>query len=89
LGFELASTERAQVSMNLTDLARTGIEAACTHVRDRARAAGSDVAAVELVGLAPRAALARCSAGFREWAHLDDAVTIEGRAAARRIGDRS
>jgi glutamate formiminotransferase len=89
LGFALASTQCAQVSMNLTDLARTGIEAACMHVRDLARVAGREVTAVELVGLAPRAALAHCSEGFREWAQLDDAVTIEGRASARRIGDRS
>ena len=34
LGFLLEAAARAQVSMNLVDLERTGIEAACTAVRD-------------------------------------------------------
>src|SRR5215210_5036611 len=79
LGFELPSQERAQVSINLTALAATGIEHACTEVGRLAREAGGDVAAVELVGLLPRAELERCSAGFRRWAGLADDQTIEGR----------
>jgi glutamate formiminotransferase len=83
LGFELASRRRAQVSMNLTVLEATGIEAACTEVRRLARDAGADVARVELVGLLPRAELERCSDEFRRWAGLSDDQTIEGRLAAR------
>jgi glutamate formiminotransferase len=82
LGFPLPSRGRAQVSMNLVDLAATGVEAACGAVRDLARAQGDDVEAVELVGLLPRAELERCSAAFRAWARLDDDSTIEARLAA-------
>ena len=63
LGFGLASRACVQVSMNLTDLAATGIEPACTLVRDRSRRAGHNVS-VELVGLLPRAELERCSDEF-------------------------
>jgi glutamate formiminotransferase / 5-formyltetrahydrofolate cyclo-ligase len=81
LGFFLAAAGRAQVSMNVTDLARTGIEAACDAARDAVRARGADVAAVELVGLLPRAELERCSPDFRAWTGLDEASTIEARIA--------
>jgi glutamate formiminotransferase len=83
LGFELASRRQPQVSMNLAALDATGIERACTEVRRMARAAGSDVARVELVGLLPRAELDRCSDEFRRWAGLTDDQTIEGRLAGR------
>jgi glutamate formiminotransferase len=82
LGLELASRGAVQVSMNLTDLGATGVEAACDAVRDTARAAGSDVDELELVGLVPRAELARWSPGFRAWSGLGDGDTIEGRLAA-------
>jgi glutamate formiminotransferase len=86
LGFELASRRRAQVSMNLTAPAATGIERACTEVRRRARRAGADVAGIELVGLLPRAELERCTAEFRRWAGLSDDVTIEARLASHPSG---
>jgi glutamate formiminotransferase len=82
LGFELASRQRAQVSMNITNLDATRLERACTEVRRLAREAGSDVRRVELVGLLPRAELQRCSDDFRKWAGLTDDLTIEGRLAA-------
>jgi glutamate formiminotransferase len=70
---------RVQVSMNLVDLARTGVEAAVTEVRDRARREPAEVTSVELVGLVPRRELERCSPVFREWAGLDDQVAVEDR----------
>jgi glutamate formiminotransferase len=79
LGFELPSRGRAQVSINLTDLAATGIEQACAEVARLARQAGSEVVDVEMVGLLPRAELSRCSAEFRRWAGLTDEQTIEAR----------
>jgi glutamate formiminotransferase len=81
LGFALASTGTTQVSMNLVDLAATGLEAACIEVRDRAEAAGVAVGRVELVGLVPAAELARCSAEFLDWARLGPDLTIEARLA--------
>jgi glutamate formiminotransferase len=83
LGLRLASRGSVQVSMNLVDLARTGIEAACETVRRHARAAGTDVTRVELVGLLPADELAQCSTGFREWSGLSRDQTIESRLALR------
>lgn len=79
LGFALASKGRAQVSMNLVDLAATGVEAACAAVRRAAAGHGADVAAVELVGLLPAAELERCSGEFLAWSGLSPDQTIEVR----------
>ena len=84
LGFMLASRGQAQVSMNLVDLAATGLEAACTAVRAEAQQRGVHVAAVELVGLVPGAELRRCSREFLDWAGLGPESTIEARLAASR-----
>jgi glutamate formiminotransferase len=83
LGFPLATRGRAQVSMNLVALERTGLQVACDAVRVRARAAGRDVARVELVGLMPADELARCDDDFVAFAGLTVAQTIEGRLAGR------
>jgi glutamate formiminotransferase len=82
LGLPLASRGTVQVSMNLVDLAATGVERACTEVRDRARVWEVGVARVELVGLLPAAELARCSDEFRAWAALDEQRTIEAHVRA-------
>ncbi len=82
LGLGLESVGAAQVSMNVTALDATGVEAACTAVRGLAEAAGATVVAVELVGLVPAAELARWSEGFRAWSGLGPDVTIESRLAA-------
>ena len=79
LGFALESKGRAQVSMNLTDLAATGVEAACEAVRRAAVERGGDVTAVELVGLLPAAELERCSGEFLAWSGLSPDMTIEAR----------
>jgi len=85
LGLPLESRSIVQVSINLVDLERTGIEAACVAVRREADARGVEVERVELVGLAPQAALERCSAQFRSWAELGTDRTIEA-AVGRRVG---
>ncbi len=82
LGLPLESRGTVQVSMNLVDLDATGVERACTEVRDRARVWEVGVTRIELVGLLPAAELARCSAAFRAWSGLDERVTIEARARA-------
>lgn len=84
LGLLLPSRGVAQVSMNLVDLERTGLEPACVAVRDLVEAVGDRVTRVELVGLVPAAELARCSPEFLAWTGLGPEVTIEGRLAARR-----
>ena len=79
LGFPLASRRRAQVSMNLVDLASTGLEAACTAVDEQAHRLGSKVVAVELVGLVPAAELARCSPAFLASTGLGPDHSVEAR----------
>lgn len=79
LGLMLASEKRPQVSMNLVDLDRTGIEDACLTVRDLARGERTAVASVEVVGLIPRLELDRCSDEFLQWADIDATCAIEAR----------
>jgi glutamate formiminotransferase len=81
LGLFLESRARSQVSMNLVDPGSTGLEDAVTAVRDLARREGTDIAAVELVGLLPARELERCSGGFLAWTGLGAAPTIESRLA--------
>lgn len=83
LGLALPGRRLAQVSMNLVDLDRTGLEAACTAVRDAVAARGGRVARVELVGLVPTAELERCGTDFLTWAGIGTEDTIEARLAAR------
>jgi glutamate formiminotransferase len=87
LGFPLASRQVAQVSMNLIALERTGLETACAAVRNHARAGGSDVTKVELVGLLPATELERCSEEFREWSGISATSTIEARVAGAARND--
>ena len=81
LAFELPSQHAVQVSLNVTDLDATGVEAACEAVRARADAAANPVTRVEWVGLVPEAELERCSPAFRRWSGLDRSRTIEARLA--------
>ena len=55
--------------------------------RERARAEGRRVTAVELVGLVPAAAMRACSREFLEWSGLDPEATVEGRVAAVAAGE--
>jgi len=86
LGLRLASRDRAQVSMNLVDLGRCGVQTACEEVRERARASGATIERVELVGLLPRSELARCSDEFLSWSGLRPDQTIEARLGADASG---
>jgi glutamate formiminotransferase len=79
----LASRSRAQVSMNLVDLTATGLQRACEAVQTLARAGGTDVARVELVGLVPASEVARLDPEFRRWSGIGPDQTIEARLRAR------
>ncbi len=85
LGFYLPEAQRAQVSMNLTELDRTGVQDACLHVRELAQKLGTDVASVELVGLLPGREIDRCDDDFLAWSGLDATCAIEARVG---IGPR-
>jgi glutamate formiminotransferase len=80
----LAVGDRAQVSLNLIDPPRAGPAEAFDLVRTAARAAGSDVAGAELVGLLPAEVLEAIEPD--RWEELDLAPerTIEARLARRR-----
>jgi glutamate formiminotransferase len=79
LGLWLESKRRVQISMNLTDPTRTGVLEALEAVETRARAAGIEVEASELVGLAPLSALrGATSKRLRLADRLEDHV-LEGR----------
>lgn len=86
LGLHLGRADRAQVSMNLVALERTGLQAACQAVDDLARGADNAVVRVELVGLLPASELARCDADFLAWSGIGPGQTIEARleGAARK-----
>jgi len=84
LGLFLESAGRAQVSMNLVALERTGLQDACRAVDELARAAGDAVRRVELVGLIPAAELARCDRAFLEWSGIGPDRTIEAQLARPR-----
>jgi len=83
LGLRLDTVGHVQVSMNLVDLERTGLQHACESVRELARADGAEVSRVELVGLVPAAELERCDTDFLEWAGLGAEQTIEYRLTRR------
>jgi glutamate formiminotransferase len=83
LGLWLPGAGQAQVSMNVTDLERTGVEAACAAVRKSAGEEGATVTAVELVGLVPEAEYDRWSDEFRRWSGVGPDRTIEARLAGR------
>ena len=71
--------------MNLVDLDRTGLEAACTAVRDRRRAHAGRTGRPRWSwsGWSRRRSSTRCSAEFLAWSGLGPDVTIEARLAAR------
>lgn len=81
LGLALPERGHTQVSMNLVALERTGIEEACTEVERLLRAEGVGVDRIELVGLVPEAARARCSAGFLERWGIGPDRSVERRVA--------
>ena len=83
LGLELPAAGTTQVSMNLVDLARTGIETACTEVERHVTAAGGRVRRIELVGLVPAAARDACSASFLKRSGITEAHTVEARVRGR------
>jgi len=77
LGFELRSRGLVQVSMNLTNYEQTSIARAFDAVRDAATHLGVHVAAAEIVGLVPQAALDRGANYFPYLENFRDAIVLE------------
>ncbi|HTV82971.1 MAG TPA: glutamate formimidoyltransferase [Acidobacteriaceae bacterium] len=72
---------QAQVSMNLTDFARTPVGTAFAAVQEKAKRLGTKAVRAELIGLIPEAALERNS----EWMRLLDGFQEEEKVLERRL----
>ena len=77
LGFELQSRGVVQVSMNLIDYERTGVERAFEAVRRAAKEWHIQVLSAEIVGLIPRAALDRNATYFPYLENFSETLVIE------------
>jgi len=77
LGFQLRSQGVVQVSMNLTNYEQTSIATAFDAVRNEAGRLGIQVAAAEIVGLVPRAALDRNASYFPFLQNFRETVVLE------------
>jgi glutamate formiminotransferase len=84
LGFELQSRGVVQVSMNLIDYERTGVERAFEAVRDAAKEWHIQVLSAEIVGLIPRAALDRNATYFPYLENFSETLVIENLLERRR-----
>lgn len=82
MGVMLRSRGVTQVSMNLTDFERTGLDEAYSAVRSEAEKAGVSVSGIEIVGLVPRKAVEKAAARDPRWKSLDSALILEERLAA-------
>lgn len=79
LAFRLLRRGVTQVSLNVTDLERTGVEEAVVAVGELVTARGGTLLRVELVGLVPGPEWRRWSDGFRRDHGLDETCTVEYR----------
>jgi len=77
LGFQLRSQGVVQVSMNLTNYEQTSITTAFDAVRNEAGRLGVQIAAAEIVGLVPRAALDRNASYFPFLQDFRETVVLE------------
>ena len=77
LAFQLRSQGVVQVSMNLTNFEQTSIATAFEAVRSEAERLGVQVAATEIVGLVPRAALDRNASYFPLLQNFRETLVLE------------
>jgi glutamate formiminotransferase len=81
LGFELASRELVQVSMNLTHHEVTPLHVVYDAIRLLALDAGADIAETELIGFIPEAAAAQSSEFLAKCRDFDSSRILEVRIA--------
>ena len=75
----LASRNQAQVSMNLTDFKVTPMRVVFDEIQREAKACGTRVAASELIGLIPQAALESASAADLQIEGFEPGMILENR----------
>ena len=84
MGVSLASRGLVQVSMNLTNFERTGLDQAYEAVRAEAQNMGVSIAGIEIVGLVPKKAVELAAARDPWWANFDSGLILENRIAQAR-----
>jgi glutamate formiminotransferase len=81
MGVKLASRGLAQVSMNLTNFERTGLDQVYSAVRAEADRLGVSIAGIEIVGLVPQKAIDMAAARDPWWKDFDPSLILENRLA--------
>jgi glutamate formiminotransferase len=81
MGVNLASRGLIQVSMNLTNFERTGLDQVYNIVRVEAERMGVPIAGIEIVGLVPRKAIEMAAARDPWWRNFDSGLILENRLA--------
>ncbi len=84
MGVSLASRGLAQVSMNLTNFERTGLDQVYNAVRAEAERMGVQVAGIEVIGLVPKRAVEMAAARDPWWKNFDQSLILENRLAEAR-----
>ena len=79
MGVNLASRGLAQVSMNLTNFERTGLDKVYSAVRAEAARVGVSIAGIEIVGLVPKKAIDMAAARDPWWKNFDPSLILENR----------
>lgn len=82
MGVLLASTGRAQVSMNLTNFAETPLESVYAAISEEAERLGTGVHSSQLIGFIPRRAYEMAPEFFRRTEGFDESRILETRIAA-------
>jgi glutamate formiminotransferase len=84
MGVSLASRGLAQVSMNLTNFERTGLDQVYNAVRAEAQTMGVSIAGIEIVGLVPKRAIEMAAERDPWWKNFDPGLILENRIAQAR-----
>jgi len=83
MGLHLASANRAQVSMNLTNFAEIPLDELYRTIQEEAARRGTSVAESELVGFVPKAAFEKAPDFFRRTRGFEESRIIENRLSGR------
>ncbi len=89
LGFEIKERNRAQVSMNMTDVRRTPLHRAFELVRSEADRYGVGLEESEIVGLVPEDALLDAAEHYLKLNHFDRHLVLERRVQEKLGGKGS
>jgi glutamate formiminotransferase len=84
MGVRLASRGLAQVSMNLTNFERTGLDQVYSAVRVEALNMGVSIAGIEIIGLVPKKAIEMAAARDPWWKNFDPGLILENRITQAR-----